>query len=84
MQHLFAKIQHFHVIIVIASLHFFLVLLKYKLNNEIRTTRATTTMIVIINIEKKNEMIKEISVEIRRFIKEEVVLSLYYATFLSL
>ena len=78
------KIQHFHVIIVISSLHFFLVLLKHKLNNEIRTTRATTAIIVIIDIEKKNEMTKEISVEIKRFIKEEVVLSLYYATFLSL
>ena len=46
-----------------------------------RTTRPTTAIIVIINIEEKNEMIREISVEIKRFIKEYVVLSLYYGTF---
>ena len=34
-----------------------------------RTTRATTT-IVIINIEKKNEMIRKISFEIKILIKE--------------
>ena len=46
------------------------------------TTRPTA-IIVIINIEKKNEMISKILVEIKRSIKEYVVLLLYYATFLS-
>ena len=36
----------------------------------------------MINIEKKNEMIRKKSVEVKRFIKEYVVLSLCYATFL--
>ena len=58
-------------------------MLKYEQNNELRTTRATTTKIVIINIEKKNEMIRKMSVEIKRFIKEYVVLSQYYITFLK-
>ena len=34
-----------------------------------------------MNIEKKNEMVSKISVEIKRFIKESVVLSQYYGTF---
>ena len=37
----------------------------------------------MINIEGKNEIIREISVEIKRFIKEYVMLSLCYVTFLS-
>ena len=37
----------------------------------------------MINIEKKNEMIRKISVEIKRFIKEYFVLSQNYATFLN-
>ena len=48
----------------------FLILLKYEQNNEIRTTKATATITVIINIEKKNEMTRKVSVEIKRFIKE--------------
>ena len=56
---------------------FFLILLKYKQDNEIRTTR---TIIVIINIEEKNEMIRKMLVEIKRFIKDYMVLSVYYAT----
>ena len=48
-----------------------------------RTERTTTTITVTINIENNNEMIRKISVEIKRFIKEYVVLSLYYETFLS-
>ena len=51
---LFVKIWHSYIITVIASLHFFLILLKYKPNNETRTIKATTTVIVIISIEKKN------------------------------
>ena len=43
------------------------------------TTRATITIIVIINI--KNEMTRKISVEIKRFIKECVVQSLYMQLF---
>ena len=43
------------------------------------TTRATTTIIVIINI--KNEMTRKISVEIKRFMKEYVVQSLYMQLF---
>ena len=58
---------------------FFLILLKYKQDNEIRTTR-TRTIIVIINIEEKNEMIRKMFVEIKRFIKDYMVLSVYYAT----
>ena len=34
-----------------------------------RTRKATTAIIVIINIEKKNEMIRKMSVEIKRFMK---------------
>ena len=64
MERLLVKIRHFYVIVKIASLHFFLILLRYKKNNEIRT-RATTTIIVIISIEKKNEMIRKKSVEIK-------------------
>ena len=30
MEHLFVKNQHFYVVIAIASLHFFLILLKYN------------------------------------------------------
>ena len=74
-------IWHFYVIIVIASLHFFLILLECKWDNEI-SSRVTTARIVIINIEKKNEMISKKSVEIKRFIKEYDVLSLYYAHFI--
>ena len=74
-------ICHFYLIIVIASLHFLLILLEYKWNNEI-STWVTTGRIVIINIEKKNEMIRKKSVEIKRFIKEYVALSLYYANFI--
>ena len=48
-------------------LNFFLTLLKYKQDNEIRT--RPTAIIVIINIEEKNEMIKKILVESKRFIK---------------
>ena len=42
-------------------------------------------MIVILNIlmEKTDKMISKISVEIKRFIKECVVPSLYHATFLN-
>ena len=79
MERLFVKIQHFYVII---SRFFPLILLRYEQNKEIRTTKATITIIVIINIEKKNEMIQKMLVEIKRFIKC-VVLPLYYATFLS-
>ena len=43
------------------------------------TTRATRTIIVIINI--KNEMTRKISVEIKRFMKEYVVQSLYMQLF---
>ena len=32
-----------------------------------RTRKATTAIIVIINIEKKNEMIRKMSVELRDF-----------------
>ena len=71
MERLFGKIRHFQVIILIASLHFF------------RFDKPTTTITVMINIEGKNEMIREISVEIKRFIKEYVMLSLCYVTFLS-
>ena len=46
------------------------------------SSRVTTARIVIINIEKKNEMISKKSVEIKRFIKEYDVLSLYYAHFI--
>ena len=48
MERLFGKIRHFRVIILIASLHFF------------RFDKPTTTIIVMINIEGKNEMIREI------------------------
>ena len=41
---------------------FFLIFLTYKKNNKIRTIRLTTTIIVNKNIEKKNEMIRKISV----------------------
>ena len=58
----------------------FLILLKYKWNNEIRTARATTAITVIITIEKKNEMIRKVSVEIKGFIKRYVVLPLHYVT----
>ena len=34
-----------------------------------RTRKATTAIIVIINIGKKNEMIRKMSVEIKRFMK---------------
>ena len=81
MERLFMIICHFYLIIVIASLHFLLILLEYKWNNEI-STWVTTGRIVIINIEKKNEMIRKKSVEIKRFIKEYVALSLYYANFI--
>ena len=75
-------IWHFYVIIVIASLHFFSYFVYVcKWDNEI-STRVTTARIVIINIEKKNEMISKKSVEIKRFIKEYDVLSLYYAHFI--
>ena len=47
----------------------------------IRSTNKITTTIVITNIEEKDDVIKKIVVEIKRFIKEYVVLSLYYATF---
>ena len=77
------KIQHFNVIISISSLHFFLFYESIKQNNEIKTTRATITIIVIKNIEKKNEIIMKISLEIKRFMKRYVALSLYYATFSS-
>ena len=50
------------------------------LNNEIRTARATA-ITVTKKIEKKNEMIRKILVEIKRFIKKYVVLSLYYTFF---
>ena len=48
--------------------NFFLTLLKYKQDNEIRTT-IPTAIIVIINIEEKNEMIRKILVESKIFIK---------------
>ena len=50
MERLFGKIRHviIRVIILIASLHFF------------RFDKPTTTIIVMINIEGKNEMIREI------------------------
>ena len=67
MERLFVKIQIFYVTI---PRFFFLILLKYEQNNEIRTTKATATITVIINIEKKNEMTRKVSVEIKRFIKE--------------
>ena len=38
MERLFLKMRYFYVITVIASLHFFLILLKYKQDNEIRAT----------------------------------------------
>ena len=41
------KIRHFNVIISISSLHFFLFYESIKQNNEIKTTRATITIIVI-------------------------------------
>ena len=56
---------------------------QLRINNEKRTTRVTITIIVTTNIEKNNEMIWKISVEIKRFIKEYVVQSLYHETFLS-
>ena len=77
------KIQHFNVIISISSLHFFLFYESIKQKNEIKKTRATITIIVIKNIEKKNEIIMKISLEIKRFMKRYVALSLYYATFSS-
>ena len=47
---------HFYLLIVIASLDFFLTLLKYRQNNEIRATRSTTlVMIVNILMDKKDE-----------------------------
>ena len=72
------KIRHFYVIIVIASLHFFLIMLKYKQNNEIRTIRATKVIIVIINVEKKNEMVRQISVEIKKSTIMSYIMPLYY------
>ena len=57
---------------------FFYYLLKYRWNNEIRTRRVTIKLMVIINalMEKKDEMIRKISAEIKRLIKEHVLLSL--------
>ena len=81
---MFVKIWHFYVLIIISSLHFSLVPLKYAWNNEIRTIRATTTTIVMKNIilEKKDGTITKMLVDIKRFIKEHVDLALHYATFL--
>ena len=62
MERLFVKIQIFYVTI---PRFFFLILLKYDQNNEIRTTTVTTTIIVVKNIEKKNEMIRKMSVKIK-------------------
>ena len=72
MERLFVKIRRFCGIIV-----------NMRINNEIRTIRETTTITVTINIKNSNEMIRKISVAIKRFIKRYVVLSLYYETFLS-
>ena len=85
MGRLCVKTRHFYVLIVIVFLDFFRILLRYRQNNEIRTTTATTTMIAIINMEEMNKMISNyrISDEIKRFIKEYVVLSPLYATFPS-
>ena len=49
--------------------------------NKIRAKRATTA--IIVNIENKNKIIKKTSVGSKRFIKEYLVLSQYYATFLN-
>ena len=39
--------QHFYVLILVASLHFFLILLKYRQNNEIRATRPVEIIVMI-------------------------------------
>ena len=68
-------------------------MLRYRQNNKIRTkitattvivrTETTTTIIVIIKIltEKTDGMICKISIQLKRFIKEYVVLSFYHENF---
>ena len=55
MERLFVKIRCFCGIIV-----------NMRTNNEIRTIRETTTITVTINIKNSNEMIRKISVAIKR------------------